>query len=46
MLEKLENEPFSEFGWKSLRTIDFSTALTGKAGVLFLGLVRIHGIFR
>ena len=36
MLEKLENEPFSEF---SLKTIGFSPALAGKAGLIFLGLI-------
>ena len=34
MLEKLENEPFSEFDWKSWKTIGFSAALAGKAGIL------------
>ena len=38
MLEKLENEPFSEFGWKSWKAIGFSPTLAGKAGVLFLDL--------
>ena len=41
MLEKLENEPFSEFGWKSWKTIGFSHALAGKAGV-FLSRNRIE----
>jgi len=41
MLEKLENEHFSEFGWKSRKTIGFSPALAGKAGILFLGLLII-----
>ena len=45
MLEKLENEPFSEFGWKSWKVIGFSLALAGKAGILFLGLI-INGIIR
>jgi len=46
MLEKLENEHFSEFGWKSRKTIGFSPALAGKAGVFFsfLGLIMINGI--
>ena len=45
-LEKLENEPFSEFGWKSWKTMCFSPALAGKAGILFLGPVIIKGIIR
>ena len=32
---KLENEPFSEFGWKSWKIIGFSPDLAGKAGILF-----------
>ena len=35
-LDKLENEPFSEFGLKSWKMIGFSPALAGKAGILFL----------
>ena len=46
MLEKLENEPFSEFGWKNWETIGFSPALAGKAGILFLGLITINNIIR
>ena len=43
-LEKLENGPFSEFGWK---TMGFSPALAGKAGILFMGLIIIiNGIIR
>ena len=42
----LENELFSEFGWKSWKTIGFSPALTGKAGILFLGLIIINGTIR
>ena len=34
-LEKLENELFSEFGWKSWKIIGFSPDLAGKAGMLF-----------
>ena len=45
-LEKLENEPFSEFDWKSWKTIGFSPALPGKAGILFLGLIIINSIIR
>ena len=36
MLENLENEPFSEFDWKSWKIIGFSLALAGKDGILFL----------
>ena len=36
VLEKLEKEPFSEFGWKSWKIIGFSHALAGKGGILFL----------
>ena len=38
--------PFSEFGWNSWKTIGFSPALAGKAGILFLGLILISGIIR
>ena len=34
MLEKLENEPFSEYAWNSWKTIVFYPALAGKAGIL------------
>ena len=30
---------FGEFNWKSWKTIGFSPALAGKAGILFLGLI-------
>ena len=40
------NEPFSEFGWKNCKTISFSPALAGKAGILFLVLVMINNIIR
>jgi len=43
-LEMLENEPFSECGWKSWKTLGFSSALGGKAGILFLGLIIINSI--
>ena len=33
-LEMLENEPFSNFGWKSWKTVGFSSALAGKAEIL------------
>ena len=46
MLEKLENEPFSGFGWKIWKTIGFSPVLAGKAGILSLGLMIIIGIIR
>ena len=46
MLEKLENEPFSEFGWKSWETIIFSPTLAGKARILFLGVSISNGIIR
>jgi len=46
MLEKLENELFSEFDWKSWKAIGFSPALAGKAGILFLGLIIISSIIR
>jgi len=46
VLEKLEIEPFSEFGWKSWKTIGFSPAVAGKAGILILGLMIINGIIR
>jgi len=46
MLEKLENEPFSEFSWKSWKTIGFSPALARKAGIVFLGLEIINSIIR
>ena len=46
MLEKLENEPFSEFDWKSWKAIGFSPALAGKAGILFLGLIIISSIIK
>ena len=45
-LEKLEHEPCSEFGWKSWKTIAFSPALDGKAGMLFLCLIIINSIIR
>ena len=35
-LVKLENEPFSEFGWKSWKTIR-SPDLAGKAGIFIFG---------
>jgi len=44
--EKLENEPLSEFGWKSWKTLCFSPTLAGKAGILFLGPIIIKGIIR
>ena len=37
MLGKLENEPFPEFDWKSWKTIGFSRALAGKAGIFIFG---------
>ena len=38
---------FSEFGWKSWKTIGFHPALAGKAGLSFLGLlIIIKGIVR
>ena len=40
---KLENEPFSEFSWK---TIGFSPAWAGKAEILFLGLTIINSIMK
>jgi len=43
-LEMLENERFSECGWKSWKTLGFSSALGGKAGILFLGLIIINSI--
>ena len=43
---KLENELFSEFGWKTWKTIGFSPALVGKAGILALGLMIISAIIR
>ena len=43
---KLENEPFSEFGWKSWKTINFFPALAGKAGILFLSLIIFKVIIR
>ena len=46
MLEKLENEPFSAFGWKSWETIGFSPALAGKARILFFGLIVMNGTIR
>ena len=46
LLEKLENEPFSEFGWNSWKTIGFSPTLAGKGGILFLGLIVINTIIR
>ena len=45
-LEKRENEPFPEFDWKSCKTIDFSPALAGRAGILFLGLIISNSIIR
>ena len=42
-LEKLENEPFSELGWKSWKTIGFSSALAGQAEFV-LGLIIINRI--
>ena len=45
-LEELENEPFLEFCWKSWKTIGFSPALAGKAGILFLCLLIISSIIR
>jgi len=45
-LEKLENGPFSESGWKSWNTIGFSPALAGKAGILFFDLIVIDCIIR
>ena len=44
-LEKLVIEPFSEFGWKSWKTIGFSPALVGTAGIV-LGLIIINSITR
>ena len=35
VLENLENEPFSEFGWNGLKAIRFSPSLAGKDGILF-----------
>jgi len=46
MLENLENEPISEFGWKSWETIGFPPALIGRARILFLGLITINSIIR
>jgi len=40
-LEMLENEPFSEFDWNTWKTIGFSPALAGKAGILFLDVIII-----
>jgi len=37
---------FLEFAWKSWKTIGFSPALAGKAGILFLGLIMINSIIR
>jgi len=37
---------FSEFDWKSWKIIGFSPALTGKAGILFLGLIIISSSIR
>jgi len=37
---------FSEFGWNSWKTIGFSSALAGKAGILLFGLIIINGIIR
>ena len=45
-LEKLENEPFSEFVRKSVKIIGFFPAVAGKAGILFLGLMIIGDIIR
>ena len=36
--------PFSEFDWKSWKTIGFSPALAGKAGMLYLGLIILDSI--
>ena len=41
---KAGNEPFSEFGWKSWKTIGFSPALAGKARILFLGLIILTAL--
>ena len=35
ILEILENEPFSEFVWKSWKTIGCSPALAGKAEIFY-----------
>ena len=43
---KAGNEPFSEFGGKSSKTIGFSPALAGQAGILFLSLVIMNSIVR
>ena len=37
---------FTEFGWKSWKTIGFSSALAGKTGIFFLSLVIMNGIVR
>jgi len=34
MMEKLENEPFSEFGWNSWESIGCSSDLAGITGIL------------
>jgi len=36
----------SEFGSKSWKTVGFSPALAGKAGILFLGLIIGNSIIR
>jgi len=46
MLEKLKNEPFSESGWKSWKTIGFSPTLAGKTEILFLGLTISNSFIR
>ena len=46
MMENLENEPFSEFGWRGWKTIGFSPALAEKAGILFLDKLIINGSIR
>ena len=38
-LEKLENGPFSEFGWKSWKIRSYSPASAVKAGILFLDII-------
>ena len=43
---KLENEPFSESGWKSCKIIGFPLSLAGKTGILFVDLITINTTIR
>ena len=37
---------FSEFGWKSWKTIGFSLAIAGNSGIVFLDLMVSDSIIR